>query len=74
MNWTREQAQVYLAQGSLCRAAVTMQEVVKAEPTNSNREFLAEIYMAQGLNDDAFALYAQAAGKPLVASSDAYVN
>ena len=74
MNWTREQAQVYLAQGSLCRAAVTQQEVVKAEPTTANLELLAEIYMQQGLNEDAFELYARAAGKPLAADSTNYVN
>ena len=74
MNWTREQAEVYLAQGSLCRAAVTMQEVVKAEPTNDNLELLATIYLAQGLNEDAFELHAKMAGKSLVAVSQSYVN
>ena len=75
MIYTREQAQVYLAQGSLCRAAVAQQHVVKAEPTSENFELLADIYLKQGLHDDAFAAFAQAAGKSLVASSNTtFVN
>lgn len=70
---TREQAQVYLAQGSLCRAAVIMQGVVKAEPTNENRELLAEIYMQQGLHEDAMELHAQIIRANRVAAS-VYVN
>ena len=68
---TREQAQVYLAQGSLCRAAVIMQGVVKAEPTNENFELLADIYAKQGLHEDAMALYAKTIK---VSASASYVN
>jgi Tfp pilus assembly protein PilF len=57
MNWTREQAEVYLAEGSLCRAAVVAQEVVKVDPSVANLELLAEIYMQQGLHEDAFDLH-----------------
>jgi hypothetical protein len=75
MNYTREQAEVFLAQGSLCRAAVVMQSVVAAQPTPENYEFLADIYLKQGLDDDAFAMFAKAAGKPLVASvTGSFVN
>jgi hypothetical protein len=75
MNYTREQAEVFLAQGSLCRAAVVMQSVVIAQPTPENFELLANIYLKQGLDDDAFAAFAKAAGKPLAASGSAsYVN
>jgi hypothetical protein len=75
MNYTREQAQVFLAQGSLCRAAVVMQSVVIAQPTPENFELLADIYLKQGLDDDAFAMFAKAAGKPLVATVGAtFVN
>ena len=75
MNYTREQAEVFLAQGSLCRAAVVMQSVVSAAPTTENFELLAEIYMKQGLHDDAFAMYAKATSKSLVsAATTSYVN
>jgi hypothetical protein len=75
MNYTREQAEVFLAQGSLCRAAVVMQSVVIAQPTSANFELLANIYLKQGLDSDAFEMFAKAAGKPLVASvSGAFVN
>jgi hypothetical protein len=60
MIGTKEQAQVYLAQGSLCRAAVIMQEIVATEPTTENLELLADIYAKQGLTEDALALYAKA--------------
>ena len=73
MIGTREQAQVYLAQGSLCRAAVIMQKVVKAEPTNENRELLAEIYMQQGLHEDAMELHAQIIRASKISASN-YVN
>ena len=73
MKYTREQAELFLAQGSLCRAAVAQQSVVSAEPTTENIHLLADIYAQQGLTEDALALYA----KTIICKSAAttsYVN
>jgi Tfp pilus assembly protein PilF len=72
MIGTREQAQVYLAQGSLCRAAAVMQQIVNVEPTKENLELLAEIFMQQGLNEDAMALYAKTVSSHV--STGGYIN
>ncbi len=56
-NSIREIAQYYLAQGSTVRAAALMMMLVKTEPTPENLTLLADIYMQQGLHDDAKALY-----------------
>ena len=53
----QELARYYLAQGSLVRAAAVMMKLIKTEPTAENLELLAEIYMQQGLHDDAAVLY-----------------
>jgi TolA-binding protein len=53
----RELAQAYLAQGKTVRAAALMLNLIKTEPTPENLELLAEIYMQQGLFDDAAELY-----------------
>ena len=53
----RELAQAYLAQGSTVRAAALMIKLIRTEPTPENLELLADIYMEQGLFDDAKALY-----------------
>jgi TolA-binding protein len=53
----RELAQVFLAQGKTVRAAALMLNLIKTEPTAENLELLADIYMEQGLFDDAKALY-----------------
>lgn len=53
----REIAQAFLAQGKTVRAAALMLNLIKAEPTPENLELLAEIYMQQGLFDDAAELY-----------------
>jgi TolA-binding protein len=53
----RELAQAFLAQGKTVRAAALMINLIKTEPTPENLELLAEIYMRQGLFDDAAELY-----------------
>src|ERR1700758_1324376 len=53
----RKLAQHYLTQGQTCRAAALMMKLAEAEPTPENLTLLAEIYTAQGLFDDAAALY-----------------
>jgi hypothetical protein len=53
----REIAQAFLAQGKMVRAAALMLNLIKTEPTPENLELLAEIYMRQGLCDDAAVLY-----------------
>jgi hypothetical protein len=53
----RELAKAFLAQGKMVRAAALMMNLIKTEPTPENLELLADIYMQQGLFDDAAALY-----------------
>ena len=53
----RELAKAFLAQGKTVRAAALMIKLIKSEPTPENLELLAEIYMQQGLHDDAALLY-----------------
>jgi TolA-binding protein len=53
----RELAKAFLAQGKTVRAAALMLNLIKTEPTPENLELLADIYMQQGLFDDAAALY-----------------
>ena len=52
-----ELARFYLHQGKTVRAAALMMNLIKTEPTPENLELLAEIYMRQGLFDDAAELY-----------------
>ncbi len=52
-----ELARYYLSQGKTVRAAALMIKLVETEPTPENLEILAEIYMRQGLFDDAAELY-----------------
>ena len=52
-----EQAQIFLAQGQTCRAAAIYQNIVATEPTAENLTMLAEVYMQQGLFEDATALH-----------------
>jgi hypothetical protein len=53
----RELAKAFLAQGKTVRAAALILNLIKTEPTPENLELLAEIYMQQGLFDDAAELY-----------------
>lgn len=52
-----ELARYYLSQGQTVRAAALMIKMIETEPTPENLELLAEIYMQQGLFDDAAELY-----------------
>jgi Tfp pilus assembly protein PilF len=69
----REQALAYLAQGSTVRAAVIMRKLVEVEPTKENLLLLAEIYMQQGLHEDAIALHMEVMGT-VAASTKSWVN
>jgi len=53
----RELAQSFAAQGKTVRAAGLMLKLIETEPTPENITLLAEIYMQQGLFDDAAVLY-----------------
>lgn len=53
----KELAQAYLVQGSTVKAAATMLNLIKTEPTPEHLALLADIYMIQGLFDDAKELY-----------------
>jgi hypothetical protein len=53
----RELAQAFLAEGKTVRAAALMLILIKTEPTAENLELLADVYMAQGLFEDAKELY-----------------
>jgi Tfp pilus assembly protein PilF len=53
----QELARYYLSQGKTVRAAAMMMGLIKTEPTTENLTLLADIYMQQGLFDDAAALY-----------------
>jgi Tfp pilus assembly protein PilF len=53
----QELARYYLSQGKTVHAAGLMLRVVETEPTQENLTLLADIYMEQGLFDDAQALY-----------------
>jgi lipopolysaccharide biosynthesis regulator YciM len=53
----QELARHYLSRGSTVRAAGLMLKLVETEQTPENLELLADIYMQQGLFEDAKALY-----------------
>ena len=54
-----ERVRHYLSQGRTLRAAGLMLNLIETEPTPENLELLADIYMQQGLFDDAKELYLQ---------------
>ena len=53
----QELARYYLSQGKTVHAAGLMLRVVETEPTPENLTLLADIYMEQGLFEDAQELY-----------------
>ena len=53
----REKARFFFVQGKTVIAAGLMIKLIETEPTAENLTLLAEIYMQQGLFDDAKALY-----------------
>ena len=53
----QELARHYLSQRKTVRAAALMMKLTETEPTPENLELLADIYMQQGLFDDAAELY-----------------
>jgi Tfp pilus assembly protein PilF len=53
----QELARYYLSQGKKVRAAALMMKLIETEPTSENLTLLADIYMEQGLFDDAKELY-----------------
>lgn len=53
----QELARYYLSQGKTVHAAGLMLRVVATEPTPENLTLLADIYLEQGLFEDAQALY-----------------
>lgn len=56
----QELARYYLSQGKTVRAAALMMKLIEMEPTPENLTLLADVYMEQGLFDDAKALYLRA--------------
>ena len=57
LDGIQELARYYLSQGKTVRAAALMMKLTETEPTSENLTLLADIYMEQGLFDDAKALY-----------------
>ena len=53
----QELARFYLSKGKTVHAAGLMIRLIKTEPTPENLNLLADIYMEQGLFEDAQALY-----------------
>ena len=53
----QELARYYLSHGRTGRAAALMMKLIETEPTPENLTLLADVYMEQGLFDDAKALY-----------------
>lgn len=53
----QELARYYLSQGKTVRAAALMMKLTETEPTAENLTLLADIYVQQGLFEDAKALY-----------------
>lgn len=53
----QELARYYLSHGKTVRAAALMMKLIETELTPENLTLLADIYMEQGLFEDAKALY-----------------
>lgn len=56
----QEQAKLLFEQGKIVRAAVIYKKLIKTEPSADNFNALGEIYLQQGLFDDACAMFARA--------------
>jgi tetratricopeptide (TPR) repeat protein len=54
---TAEQAQIFMAQGYTCRAVALYRKIIRTTPSAENLTMLAEIYMQQGLHEDAIELH-----------------
>ena len=70
----QEQAKYYAQQGMIVRAAVLYKKLVDADPSAENLTALAEIYMEQGLFDDACALHVRAMGMTPTSARTGFVN
>jgi Tfp pilus assembly protein PilF len=53
----QELARYYLSQRKTVRAAALMMKLIETEPTTENLTLLADVYVQQGLFDDAKELY-----------------
>lgn len=52
-----ERAQAFMAQGQSCRAVAVYRKCIKTDPSVENLTMLAELYMQQGLYEDAIELH-----------------
>jgi hypothetical protein len=52
-----EQAQMFFEHGQSCRAVYLYKKLIETEPTVENITILAELYMLQGLTEDAIDLH-----------------
>ena len=52
-----QQAQMFMAHGQSCRAVAIYKNLIVTEPTVENMTILAELYMQQGLHEDAIDLH-----------------
>lgn len=57
LDGIQELARYYLSQGKMVRAAALMMKLTETEPTPENLTLLADIYLQQGLYEDAAVLY-----------------
>jgi hypothetical protein len=52
-----EQARMFFEHGQSCRAVYLYKKLIETEPTVENVTILAELYMLQGLTEDAIDLH-----------------
>ena len=58
----QEQAKFFAAQGMLCRAGALYRKLIETEPTAENFNALGEIYLEQGLDEEASDCFIRAFG------------